>query len=142
MYRNGALLKTLSAAASGKNSYENDPGKDGTYVYRVDKQYKVGSTTYTIPGKEFIFVRNTAPVDESIFIRPPAAPELSVRIADGYPILSWTPQEGGGEPEGYHIYRIDGGEQKLGGRYVYSWKWYGYDKDWTLWGNEIGRAHV
>ena len=135
VYRDGVLKKTFSGADDGEYTFTDDPGDDGTYVYRMDKQYKVGGTTYTIPGQEFTFVRDTAPVDESRFTVPPSAPKLTARVTNGYPVLTWEAGDDGGEPKGYHIYRMDAGEYVQGSHYESVYHWNGYSDEVFLWGN-------
>ena len=135
VYRDDQLMKTMTSSGDGGYSYENDPGMDGTYVYRMDKEYKVGTVTYTVRGEEFVFVRNTAPVDEDAFEKPPAAPQLEARVIEGKPVLSWVPGEDGGEPKGFHIYRMDGEEPATGGRMVTTWHWDGPREHNEPWGN-------
>ena len=131
VYRNGSLQKTYTMK-NGMDSYidfTQDPGKDGTYVYRVDKIVN----GITIKGKEYTFVRNTKKVDESKFLKAPGAPTLDVRISNGTPVLTWTPSTKGGAPEGYHIYRRDNGELVQSGRDVQLAAW--YPVNFITWGN-------
>ncbi len=108
VYRNNTKIKEYSPTGQtgGTITFTDDPGSDGTYVYRVDKIIN----GITVRGREYTFVRNTAPVDESTLLKAPGAPVLDVRISDGNPILRWAAAESGGAAEGYHVYRRDAGE--------------------------------
>lgn len=128
VYRNNALLEEVS----GKEKYtiDNDPGADGTYIYRVDKI----TGGITIRGREFTFVRDTKIVDESTFLKAPGAPVLNARVVDGKPVLEWKNSVSGGKPSGYYIYRKDAGEFVLGSRSYRKTPWYSVEYN-KLWGN-------
>ena len=133
VYRNGTKLSYTPD--EGYDTWyfdiEDDPGADGTYVYRVEYTYS-GITT----SREFTFVRNTQPVDTSSLLKPPDAPTLAARTAgDSNVILSWTPASTGGTPEGYHIYRTDGNRQIANGRYLTGHRWNGDYEYYEQWGN-------
>lgn len=133
VYRNGTQLKCTPDDGYDVWYFDvkDDPGADGTYVYRVEYEYS-GVTT----SREFTFVRNTELVDLGDLLQVPDAPALSGRTSGAYNvILSWTPAETGGVPEGYHIYRTDSGVPVLGGRYVSEYHWYGNTDAWYQWGN-------
>ena len=135
VYRNDTCIKTLSSAdaADGLFDFYDNPGADGTYVYRVDKII----SGVTVRGRDFVFHRNTQPVDPDTLLQPPDAPTLRGRTASdtGNVILSWTPSSTGGVPEGYHIYRSDAGQPVLGGRYLTGYNWQGSYEYFQRWGN-------
>ncbi|MBQ1406891.1 MAG: fibronectin type III domain-containing protein, partial [Eubacterium sp.] len=120
VYRNNTLIKTYTASGKedGELLYTDDPGSDGTYVYRMDKVIN----GITIRGREFTFVRDTKPVDESTLLKAPGAPLLDIRVSDGNPILRWAAGNQGGAVEGYHIYRKDAGTF-INGHYNSSGHW-------------------
>lgn len=131
LYCNGKMVKTYTMKKGSDTfiSYANDPGKDGTYVYRVDKIIN----GITVKGKEYTFVRNTKKVDESKLLKPPGTPSLTVRISEGTPVLTWTPSSKGGAVKGYHIYRKDKGKLIENGRDVKLASW--YPVNFVPWGN-------
>lgn len=128
VYRNDVLMKEFSDKEA--YTFDDDPGADGTYIYRVDKI----TGGLTIRGRDHIFVRDTSIVDDSRFIKVPGAPALTVRVTDNKPVLEWKPSANGGEPSGYHIYRKDAGEYVLGYHSYQAAAWYRVEYD-KLWGN-------
>ena len=116
VYRNDQVIATYTASGqnAGSFNYSNDPGSDGTYIYRVDKTVN----GVTIRGRDYTFVRNTAEVDESALLKAPEAPIFDVRISEGKPVLRWAASESGSPVEGYNIYRTDGGKQ-VNGQYLF-----------------------
>ena len=127
LYCNNTLVGTYSNKES--YTYENNPGKDGTYVYRVDKI----TGGLTIRGKEYTFVRDTSIVDDDTFLKVPGAPSLSVRISDSKAVLTWSNSRSGGKPSGYHIYRKDAGEYVERGRNYRVTPW--SRPYYRMWGN-------
>ena len=131
VYRNGALKETYTAGGQddGELIYEDDPGTDGRYVYRIDTVIN----GVTVTGREYIFVRNTATVDESTLLKAPGTPAFNVRVSDGIPVLRWAASTDGGVTEGYHIYRKDAGEYVNGTRKWSNSNWtvYYIDKRWS-----------
>lgn len=117
VYRNGAVIQTYTAGQTDGGRFEitNNPGTDGTYVYRMDKEIN----GISIRGREYTFVRNTTKVNEDEFLKVPGAPTFDVRISDGKPVLRWAASDNGGRTEGYHIYRKDGGEF-VNGEYLFT----------------------
>ena len=107
IYRNGVLQKTVNITQSSQphQSFSQDPGSDGTYVYRIDRIIN----GITVRGRDFTFYRKTAAVDPGTLLKEPGKPLLTARVSDGIPVLRWAPSEEGGAPDGYHIYRKDGG---------------------------------
>lgn len=128
VYRNNVLMKEFLDKES--YTFDDDPGADGTYTYRLDKI----TGGLTVRGRDYTFVRDTSIVDDSDFVKVPGAPTLTVRVTDNKPVLEWKPSASGGEPSGYHIYRKDAGEYVLGYHSYQQAPWYPivYDK---LWGN-------
>ena len=130
VYRDGQLMRTYNGSDFSPDDvstmvFEDDPGADGTYVYRMDKIIN----GILITGQEYTFTRNTAPVDENTFLKPPSAPTLSVHMSEGYPTLHWSATYDGGAVEGYHIYRKDAGE------YVNGTYWNTYYNTTVHWNN-------
>ncbi len=121
IYRNNTVIKTITMKASMDPlvTYTDDPGKDGTYTYRIDKIIQ----GMTIKGEEFVFVRNTGAVDTETFLKVPDAPTLNISLSDGIPVLEWSPASTGGKVEGYHIYRKDAGVFVVGQREVQDAPW-------------------
>lgn len=126
VYRNNQLMKELSGLDS--YIYEDDPGADGAYAYRVDKV----TGGITVRGRDFSFTRDTSIVDDSTFLKVPGAPSLTVKVTDNKPVLEWKPSAEGGAPSGYHIYRKDAGEYVIGTRAYREAPWYPveYNKAW------------
>lgn len=125
VYRNGVLVNTYS----GKDSYtyEDDPGNDGVYLYRVDKVIQ----GVTVTGREFSFTRNTDIVDDSALLKVPEAPVLNIRMSGDNPVLTWSLASIGSAVSGYHIYRKDAGEFVCGSRTVQDASWLKpYEKYW------------
>lgn len=111
---------------------QDNPGADGTYVYRVE--YTTAGVTTR--GRDYTFVRNTQPIDPSSLLQVPDAPTLTARTSGtSNVILSWVPAATGGAPQGYHIYRKDAGVPVVGGRYVTINHWYGPQEVYEQWGN-------
>ena len=135
VYRNGTNLKAKAQNDLYGHYFDvaDNPGADGSYTYRVEyTENKSGITT----DREFTFVRNTKPVDTRGLLKPPDAPTLTGRASgDSNVILSWAPSATGGEPEGYHVYRVDAGKQVTGGRYLTANYWNGAREYWKEWGN-------
>ena len=134
VYRDDALIETLTSADADEGLFDlrDNPGADGTYTYRVDKEVQ----GVTLCGRDLVFTRNTQPVNPESLLQVPDAPMLSGRTSgESNVILSWAPATTGGTPEGYHIYRSDAGIVKTGGRTVRVPNYSGYSDEWSLWGN-------
>ena len=137
VYRNNTLIKSIKNEEAGIYDedegyiYQNDPGSDGTYIYRVDRIVN----GITIKGREYRFVRDTGAGDINV-LPVPDAPALTARTSGDYNIiLDWKAAETGGQAEGFHIYRKDGGEFKTGYRMVTEQRWWGTNEVQKMWGN-------
>ncbi len=103
-------IKTYKGSLNKNITYSETPTADGTYIYRVDK-IKSGVTIY---GREYIYVLDQTPEDESMLAGPPSAPKLRASVLDGgdyfgYVMLRWS-DTGAEQIDGYYIYRTDGGK--------------------------------
>ncbi len=111
IFRDGRELKSWTAPDS-KIEYTDDPGSDGRHEYHVtwtSSQYPEVTTT----SNSITFIRDTSDPDPDTFDKAPGKPVLSGRVV-GYDTvnwlqLMWSPSEEGGAPDGYVIYRTDGG---------------------------------
>ena len=111
LYRDGRLLKSWTSP-NKELEYTDDPGRDGTYDYTVtwtSREFPACTVTSNVRR----FVRDTSDPDPDSFDKAPGKPKLTGRVL-GYEDsnwlkLMWEPSKDGGTPEGYVIYRTDGG---------------------------------
>ena len=111
LYRDGRLLKSWTSP-NKELEYTDDPGRDGTYDYTVtwtSREFPACTVTSNVCR----FVRDTSDPDPDSFDKAPGKPKLTGRVL-GYEDsnwlkLMWEPSKDGGTPEGYVIYRTDGG---------------------------------
>ncbi len=111
LYRDGRLINTWNNS-SGNITYTDSPGADGEYNYYftwTSKQYP----SLTVTSRTVVFCRDTSDVDEDELEKAPGAPRLVGRVregGDGQTVtMNWSPSKSGGKPDGYIIYRTDGG---------------------------------
>ena len=111
LYRDGRVINTWSNS-SGNITYTDSPGADGEYKYYftwTSKQYP----SLTVTSRTVVFCKDTSDVDEDELEKAPGAPRLVGRVregGDGQTVtMNWSPSKSGGKPDGYIIYRTDGG---------------------------------
>ena len=111
LYRDGKLLKSWKNPEAVIEQAD-DPGADGRYEYWITWT----STQYpavTVKSETRVFVRDTSDPDPDSFDKAPGKPKLTGRVL-GYDTanwlqIMWEPSREGGRPDGYVIYRTDGG---------------------------------
>ena len=111
LYRDGKLIKSWKDPVD-RISFADDPGKDGRFEYQVtwaDNKYPDAAAE----SNKVLFVRDTSDPDPDSFDKAPGKPKLTGRVqgTEEYSTLrlKWEPSEDGGNPDGYVIYRTDGG---------------------------------
>ncbi len=122
IYRNNQLIGTYTSEDE-RVTCSNKVTEDGTYTYYV----KITRDGFTYKTDHFVFVKDTSPQE---LAEKPAAPKLTTRVTNESVLLKWNEPSGGGEVDGYYIYKEIPGEN---GRELDVSRFPDSDGYWSTW---------